>query len=573
MKHISSDRNRARFTALAAVVMLAAVCLVPMAASDSDAASVRNYTVNLAKGMEWQTDYTYTETLSPELSVVVSNSQVGANTTGWSTATTGSTPATAGNANSVLISAYLDTTAHKVKATIKVGANYSSANAYVGLKLVTKNPSQSAITAFNVNVLNPSVTGYQDDSYYVGETMSQTPVLNVGNGHSYKSVQYSISNGSNGKSLNQNTGLDFTPATGKISGTVSNSTNTVVTYTVTAKVSFDSGYPGYINVTAQVRIGSYASASASDVSFDAVKGVTDISVAAPSTSGITYSFVSATYKFNNGSQTAVTPGTAFSGIVVNSSGAVSGKATASGTYVISETFNVLETGQQATRTVTVTVEDKVTVSVAQSVVNTYVGGAPAGTSITTASHTETNKVNGSWSIVESNTGFNINPTAGVVTAGSTLTPGVHSLTLKYTSSRISTNSATVSLTVNVDSNLVLSCSDADKVLYAATDSSALDNGQDSATMSQTAALYAGQKKVTYALSSSTLDVSHDVSIGSDGKITISGTLDPAKVGTHKVTVTCTDSAVTANQATMEITVTIVAAMSTGAPSVGTITSS
>ena len=573
MNQFSSDRYRTKISVLAAVVMLAAVCMVPMAASESDAASQRSYTVNLAKGTEWQTDYTYTATLSPELSVVVGDSEVIAGMTGWSSPTTGSTQVSAGDANSVRITAYLDTSNHKVKATIKVGENYSSANAYVGLKLVTKNPSQTAVTAFKVNVLDPALNGYIGGSYHVDDLVGMTPTLTIGNGYSYKSVTYSISSGSNGKTLEQNTGLSIDTTNGKISGKVTHFTNSVVNYTVTARTVYDSGYPGYVDITANLSLGTYVPSTSVDTQFNAVKGVTDIVVAGPTTDGITHKLTSATYSIDGGDKKQITIGTPFNGITLDSAGAITGKATVSGIYTVKQYFNVEETGKLVIRDVTLRVEDKVTVSIQDSTVVTYVGGASAGTAVTTANHTEDRQVNGTWTFTENNTGFNINAYTGAITFAKKPAAGVYTLTAKYTSTLIPTNFATVQVKVYVDPDLVLNCSDADKVLYAATDSSSLDNGQDSAVMSQTASLVAGVKKVSYALSSTTLDVPGDVSIDSSGKITISGTIDASKVGTHTVTVTCTDSAVPANTASMDITVTVVAAMSTGEPSVGKITSS
>ena len=575
MDHQSKIRDR--ITAVIAVALLAAVCLVPMAASDSDAASLRTYDVNLAKGTTWETEYSYTSTLSPALSIVVSGSAITASTTGWSASVTNGSTVSSGTdaANTVYATAHLDTSNHKVVVSIKVGQSFASANSYVGVRLVTTNPSQTAITAFSVNVLSPSfTTGYTGGSFYDGQTITaQTPVVSAGNNHAYKAVTFSISNGGNGKTLNANTGLTFDTATGKVSGTVSKTTNSQQTYTVTASMTFASGYPASVTFTTPLVIGTYSSASMDAVTVNAINNKTDVSVAAPTTTGISYSLQSAKYTFNGGSQTSITPGTAFNGITVSSAGDVSGKCTVTGTYVITENFKVTQTNQTVSRTVTVKVEDQVTASVA-STFNGYVGGLAANTLISTATHGEANQVAGSWSLTQDNGSyFQINSSNGKITVKSVPAAGIYTLTAKYTSSLISANTATAQIKVYVDPNLVLSCSDADKVLYAATSSESLDNGQDSATMSQTATLYAGQKKVAYSITCSTLTVGTDISINSSGKITIADTLSHEKIGDHTVTVTCTDSAVTANTATTTLTVTIVPGMSLGTPTVGRITSS
>ena len=573
----SKIRSRQGAVAFAAVIMLAAACMVPLISGESEGASVSNYDVYLPKGTTWNTNYSYTASLSPSASVLVSTSQITSSSTGWSAATTNSTSVSSGtdNSTSVYATASLNTTGHAVNVTMKVGLSYSAGTTvYVGVKLTTVNPSQSAITVFKIHILAPSfTTGYAGGSFYSGETVSaQTPAVTLGNGNTYKTVTYSIGTGSNTKTLAENTGLSFNTSTGAVSGTVSKTTNSSVTYTVTATMTTQSGYPASITATTSLVLGTYSSASMSNQTAYAIKNTDNVSVAAPTTSGITYALQSSSYTLNGGSSTSITAGTAFNGLTVSSTGALSGKPTTSGVYVITENFRVTETGQTTSRTITVTVEDKVVVS-AISNVSKYVGNSAVNTEIATGSHTETNSVSGTWSLTDSSGKFQINSSTGKITVKVAPTAGEYTLTVKYTSSASSTNYDSKTFKVFVDPALVLSCSDGDKTLYAATSSAALDNGQDEATMSQTATLYAGSKTVSYAIASSTLTVGTDVSISSAGVVTINDTLSDSKIGTHTVTVTCTDNAVTANKATMDLTVVVVAAMTTGAPSVGTITSS
>ena len=561
---------------VAAVIMLAATCLVPMAANDSDGASTTTYDVYLAKGQTWTTSYSYTATLSPEARVLYSTSEISANSSGWSSATTNATYVSSGtdNSSSVFGRVALDTTNHTVNASIKIGASYTASTiVYVGVKLTTVNPSQSVVTVFKVHIISPSfTTGYAGGSFSEGTTISnQVPAVSLGNGNSYKTISYSIST-AGGKTLTQNTGLNFDTSTGKISGTVSNPSNSSLTYTVTATMTVQSGYPASITTATTVTIGAYSAGSMTNQTAYAIKGTTNVNVAAPTTSGITYNLQSATYTLNGGSSNTITAGTAFNGITVANTGTVSGTPTVSGTYVITENYKVQQTNQSLSRTVTITVEDQVVVA-NLSTVNRYVGNATANSDIATASHTETNQVAGSWSLTDSSGKFQINPSNGKVTVKNVPAAGEYNLTVKYTSSASSTNNASKTFKVCVDANLVLTCSDADSTLYAATSSEALDNGQDSATMSQTGALYAGSKTVSYSMTSSTLTVGTDISISSAGAITIASSLNASKIGTHQVTVTCTDDAINANTASKTLTVVVVAAMVAGTPSVGTITSS
>ena len=170
---------------VAAVIMLTATCLVPLAANDSDGASATTYDVYLAKGQTWTTSYSYTATLSPEARVLVSTTEITSSSTGWSNATSNSTYVSSGtdNSTSVFGRVCLDTTNHAVSASIKIGASYSAATVvYVGVKLTTVNPAQSVITVFKVHIISPSfTTGYAGGSFSEGTTITdQVPAVSLG---------------------------------------------------------------------------------------------------------------------------------------------------------------------------------------------------------------------------------------------------------------------------------------------------------------------------------------------------------------------------------------------------------
>ncbi len=564
-----------RGAAVGAVALLLAMSLVPMLADTSESAVSGTYDVYIKKGCTWTTSYTYTASLSPSACIVISDTAVTDNTTGWSSTTTGSTSVSAikstssGTTRSASVS--LDTANHEVDLSISVTSANTTNDFYVGVKLTTLNPTQNAITVFHVHMTDPSLTGYSGGSFYNGQTITaQTPTLSAGGSQTASDVSYTIGTGSNGKTFAANTGLSFDTSTGKISGKVTKTTNSAVTYIVTASFSTaDSGYFTSSTATASVTIGTYSSASLAEMSAYAIKSKGTVSVDAPSTSGITYSLQSATYTLDGGSSNTITIGTAFNGLKVNSDGSVSGTPTVSGKYVISENFKVVETNQTGVRKVTVTVEDQVVVSLSSTTVNTYTAGSDSGT-LATASHTESKKVTGKWSLNNSN--FSIS-SDGKITAKAELAAGIYSVKATYTSSASSTNTANKTVTVYVDNNLALSCSDSDNTLYAATSNKYLSGDLESAKMTQTKELFAGTKTVSYALSSSTLSVGTDVSIDGNGNITLANSYASSKVGTHTVTVTCTDNTVKTNKATANITVTIVEAMVLGEPGVGSISSS
>ncbi len=563
-----------RGAAVGAVALLLAMSLVPMLSDTSESAVSGTYDVYIKKGYTWTTSYTYTASLSPAASIVISDTAVTDSTTGWSSTTTGSTAVsavkstTSGTTRSASVS--LDTANHEVDLVIAISTANTTNDFYVGVKLTTYNPTQNAITVFHIHMTDPTLTGYSGGSFYNGQTITdQKPTLSAGGSQTASDVTYTIGTGSNNKTLAQNTGLSFDSSTGKISGKVTKTTNSAVTYNVTASFSLASeGYHTSATATTTVTIGTYSSASLAEKSAYAIKNTNSVTVAAPSTTGITYSLQSATYTLDGGTSKSITVGTAFNGLKVNANGSVSGTPTVSGKYVISENFKVNETNQTGVRKVTVTVEDQIAVSLV-STVNTYTAGSDSGT-IATASHTESKKVTGTWKVDNSN--FSI-ASDGKITAKSELAGGTYTVEATYTSSASSTNYATKTVTVYVDENLALSCSDSDKKLYTATDTKYLSGDVESATVTQTADLHAGTKTVTYALSSSTLTVGTDVSIDEDGKITLANSYAASKVGTHTVTVTCTDDTVSANKATMNITVTIVEAMVLGEPEIGSISSS
>ena len=579
MNRFMKGRNTA--VAAASVLLMLTVCLSPVLSDGSDAAGVAGtYDVYLNKGQTWTTSISYTASLSPAVSVKVATTESDASTTsGWSSPASDGTTVTGGTDSDtgVYTTASIVSSSSRADVSVKVGSSYTSQTAYVGIKLTTSSPTQSAVTVLRIHVLDMSfTTGYTSGNYYSGQTFTtQTPVVSTGNsGVTASSVTYSISSGSNSDTLSNNTGLSFSTTTGAISGTVSKTTSSQVSYTVVATMKFASGYPASQSVSTTVTIGTYASASVASDSAYAITGSTAVSVTNPTTSGITYTVSSATYTLNSGDSKSVSIGTAFNGIKVSSNGSVTGTPTVSGVYVITENLKVSETGQTTTRTVTITAEDQVKVKVTKDTVNMYTGNAVAGAAVTTASHTETNQVSGSWSVTSGNTaGYFAISSSGAVTVSKAPAAGTYTITLTYTSTKSTTNSATTTLKIFVDPKLSLSCTDSDKVLYAATESTFLDEGQDKATMNQTATLYAGEKKVTYSLSCSDSSAICDyVHIDEDGDISIDGTIANSCIGSHVITVTCTDDAVTANTATMNVTVTVVAAMSVTAPTVGEISS-
>ncbi len=559
-----------RGAAVGAVALLLAMSLVPMLADTSESAVSGEYNVYIKKGCTWTTSYTYTSSLSPYASVLVSSTAITDASTGWSSTTTNTSAVTSGSTDTRYAAVSINNSSHKADLTIKVGTSNTISDFYVGVKLTTYNPTQVAITVFHVHMTDPSLTGYSGGSFYVGQTFTtQTPTLSAGGSQTASNITYSISAGSNSKTLDENTGLSFDASNGKISGTVGKATNSTVSYTVTASFTTGTGYHNTSTATTVVTIGTYSSASLAAESAYAIRSTGSVNIDAPTTSGITYSLQSATYTLDGGSTTNITVGTAFNGLKVNSDGSVSGTPTVSGVYSIKENFKVNETNQTGSRTVTVTVEDQVVVSVSSGTVNTYVSGSGSGT-LNTANHTESKKVTGTWGVSDSR--FSIS-SDGKITAKSALAAGTYDVTATYTSSASGTNTAGKTFKINVDSNLALSCSDTDKTLYAATSSKYISGDLESAEITQSASLYAGSKTLTYSLACSTLTVGTDVSIDSEGNITLAGSYDSSKVGSHTVKVTCTDDAVSSNKATMDITVTIVEAMVLGTPAVGTISSS
>ena len=542
MINVKRTHGAMAFIAAALVVMVA---FSPVFTEETDASNPAT-TINIQPGQSWSWTPTFTSGLSPTVQVSASDTTMPADNASFSN--------TSGNAS-----------VSNGKVTVSIPSNYAKSSYYVKVKATTTQPTQTAYYEITFSVASYSLS-YSANSVAakVGTAISNlTPTISGG----VTAKSYSIAG-------TLPAGLSFSTSTGVISGTPT-SYKAQTSYTITAVLNT---VPQQ-SVTATVSIGAFDNISASNYTVYAIKGSTNLGVPAVSvpTGTVLDSMTALSVKKDNAAA-SITPGTAYNGMTVTAkTGEITGKPSASGTYVFSQSWKATTAtgGSTCSRTVTVIVEDAV--AVANKTCNSFAGhsdtsatvrnnGLAAGSiNYTIQGITK----NGSSFTNPSSNGFSVS-TDGKVTCGTGIAAGTYVVTVKAVTKNTtaanstcgtpaaSSNSKTATVTFTVAP--AITCSSANvytTVSNASTEivSSPLTSNISGATF--TAAYGTG--------------ISDDnLTVGTDGTIAI-GSAAISTPGNYTVTVTAKDPNNAGNTATGTITVHVVGNLSfTNTPTAGAI---
>lgn len=530
-------KTRKGVLSVAAVALLLAVCVSPVFIDEADAANPSK-TINLQPGQSWSWTPTFKNSLTPTITVAGSESSMPADSA--ATATT---------------SGYVSVSSGKV--IVKIPSSFTGSVYYVKVHAQTTLPTQHAYYEITFNVATYSMSYSASTVYAKVNTAISDLTPTITGGVSAKS--YSISG-------TLPTGLSFDTTTGKISGTPT-AHEAQTSYTITATLNTTPVQ----TVTANVSIGAFTNISASSYTLYALTNTTNLSVPAVTvpTGTVLDSMTVCTVK-KDGASATITPGTAYNGMTVTAkTGQITGKPTAAGTYVFSQSWKATNAtgGSTVSRTVTICVEDSIVL--ANQTANSYVGHSDTSASVrssglaaasTTYSITGVTKDGSAFTNPTSN-GFTV-ATDGKVTCGTSasITAGTYVVSVKaITKNTTSANSTcgTPAASTNVKTATVtfavapkITCSDAN--VYA--------------TVGNTVTPEIVGSPLTSNITGATFTASYgsgvsasNVVVSTDGNIT-AGSTAINQAGTYTVTVTAKDPNNSTNTATGTVTVTVVGAL-------------
>lgn len=412
-----NDKSKGIYSALA-VALLCAVALSPFALfSESDAANA-SASINIQPGQTWNWTPTFTSGLTPTVTVAGSETAMPADNAAFS-ASSGNVSVSSG------------------KVIVKIPSNYSKSVYYVKVKAETTQPTQKVYYEITFNVGSYTLNyNYSTVNAKVGTAISDiTPTISGG----VAAKSFAISG-------TLPAGLTFNKTTGVISGTPT-AYKAQTNYTVTATLNTTPVQ----TVSKTISIGAYTNISASNYTVYAIKGETAVTVPGVSMpTGTVLSAMNITAT-KDGTAATVTAGTAYNGMTVEAStGKITGTPNAIGKYVFTEKYTATAAtgGSTATRTITIVVEDRVTISGSASF-NSYAGhedsvtlSKSAGPSGVAWSITEIKK-NGTK--ITSGTDFaSITLSNGVLKSSTATTAGTYTVTVKLatTNSTSTTSGAT-----------------------------------------------------------------------------------------------------------------------------------
>ena len=521
---------------VAAVALLLAVCMSPIFIDETDAANPSK-TINIQPGQSWSWTPTFKNDLSPTITVAGSESAMPADSA--ATATT---------------SGYVSVSSGKV--IVKIPSSFTGSVYYVKVHAQTTLPTQHAYYEITFNVATYSMS-YSASTVYakVNTAISDlTPTIKNATAKSY-SISGTLP-----------TGLSFDTTTGKISGTPT-AYKAQTSYTITATLNTTPVQ----TVTANVSIGAFTNISASSYTLYALTNTTNLSVPGVTVpSGTVLDSMTVCTVKKDGASATITPGTAYNGMTVTAkTGQITGKPTAAGTYVFSQSWEATNAtgGSTVSRTVTICVEDSIVL--ANQTANSYVGHSDTSTSVrssglaavsTTYSITGVTKDGSAFTNPTSN-GFTVGAD-GKVTCGTSasITDGTYVVSVKAITKNTtakndtcgtpaaSTNVKTATVTFTVAPKIT--CSDAN--VYA--------------TVGNTVTPEIVGSPLTSNISGATFTASYgsgvsasNVVVSTDGKIT-AGSTAINQAGTYTVTVTAKDPNNSTNTATGTVTVTVVGAL-------------
>ncbi len=409
------QKSKLGVLSIVAVAMLLMVAFVPVLASEDSNAANATATINIQPGQKWNWTPTFTAGLSPTVTVSASDSSMPSDT-----ATFGTT------------SGYASISSGKI--TVSIPSDYSKSNYYVKVKAVTTKPTQTAIYEITFNVAAYSMSyNISTVNAKVGTAITElTPTITGG----VTANSYAISS-------SLPSGLSFDSTTGKITGTPT-AYKAQASYTITATLKTTPVQ----TVTATVSIGAYTNITASNYTVYAIKGTTAITVPGVSMPTGTVLETMTLTATKDSSVASVTAGTAYNGMTVEANtGKITGTPSVSGTYVFTEIYKATAAtgGSSATRTITVVVEDMVSIS-GDSSFHSYEAHED---SITLTK--STGPTNVTWSIagikkggtsITSGTDFtSFSISNGKLTSSTATTPGTYVITVKLATSNTTTNTS------------------------------------------------------------------------------------------------------------------------------------
>ena len=542
MMHIKRTHGAMAFIAAALVVMVA---FSPVFTEETDASNPAT-TINIQPGQSWSWTPTFTQGLSPSVTVSASDSAMPADNASFST--------TSGNAS-----------VSNGKVTVNIPTNFSKTAYYVKVKATTTQPAQTAYYEITFSVASYSLS-YSANSVAakVGTAISNlTPTISGG----VTAKSYSIAG-------TLPAGLSFSTSTGVISGTPT-SYKAQTSYTITAVLNT---VPQQ-SVTATVSIGAFDNISASNYTVYAIKGSTNLGVPAVSvpTGTVLDSMTALSVKKDNAAA-SITAGTAYNGMTVTvKTGEITGKPSASGTYVFSQSWKATTAtgGSTCSRTVTVIVEDAV--AVANKTCNSFAGHSDTSATVRN-NGLAAGSINytiqgitkdGSSFTNPSSNGFSVG-TDGKVTCGTGIAAGTYVVTVKAVTKNTTaanstcgtpaassnTQNATVTFTVAP----AITCSSAN--VYTTV--------SNASTEIVSSPLTSNISGATFTAAYGTGISADNLAVASNGTITI-GSTAISTPGDYTVTVTAKDPNNADNTATGTITVRVVGNLSfTNTPTAGAI---
>ncbi len=514
---------------VAAVVLLVAVCLSPVLMDESDAANPTK-TLNLQPGQSWSWTPTFPSGLSPEITVSASSVSMPADDATFSST-----------------SEYASVSDGKV--TVTIPSTFSGSHYYLKVHAQTTKPTQNAYyeITFNVASYGLSYTA-QTVNAKVGTKISDlTPTVSNATAKSY-SISGTLP-----------AGLSFDKSTGKISGTPT-AYKAQSDYTITA--TLDTTPVQTVKTT--VSIGAYDNISSPSYTVYAIKGTTNLNVPAVTVpTGTVLDKMTNLSVTKDGTIGSITAGTAYNGMTVTAkTGQITGTPSAAGTYVFSQTWNATSAtgGSTTSRTVTVIVEDAVSLS--NQTANSYDGHSDVSASVrnnglanasTSYFITGVTKDGSAFSNPATN-GFTVDA-EGKVTCGTAIGAGTYVVTVKGVTKNTtaassvcgtpvaSSNEKTATVTFTVAPKIT--CSDSN--VYTTVTNAVVEISTNPLTSNISGATFTAAygEKIT----------SSNISVSSDGKITVGTAISSA--GTYTITVTAKDPNNATNTATGTIIVTVV----------------
>lgn len=405
-----------------AVAMLLAVACAPMLFNDNSDAAAGDGVIYLRPG----DTYTWTPTFNIDISRVAIT--VNASTT--STPGEYSSSSTAGGVTASVTNKIV---------SIAVADGTSASTVYVKVKATTTSGvSQTAIATITVNVINPTIS-YSDVNTYLGGTVSLSPTVS-GATITGKTVTYTATGLPSGLSCNA--------SNGNITGTVAAGA-TAQTYSVKVTGSINTTPAQTFSDTFNIIVASSMSLTHLATQYTAQGTAKDVTLTGTNTTATT---------------TWAITSQAVSGISMSTATGVSGKITvastvSAGTYTVDYKATNPTSGQEVTESVTIIVGSVAITSISstQGVGGNVSAGAItlyalAGTSATFTVQGTSNPSTANLALTLTKTGTNasaVSLNGQTLTTSTSLEAGTYEFTI--TETQASTNAtASVSVTLIVD---------------------------------------------------------------------------------------------------------------------------